>query len=90
MKKGACGEYILGVYQSMQDVESQHSHEQFYKTLSAEHQSVGLPVNLQLSSLSDTFIRGELVFDPSSCPSFGHFNFIYVMLCVGDQTGEAY
>ena len=40
--------------------------------------------------VSDTFIWRELVFDPSSCLSLGHFNFIYVMLCVGDQTGEAY
>ena len=33
--------------------------------------------------VNDTFMWKELVFDPSSCPSLGHFNFIYVMLCVG-------
>ena len=30
MKEYACGEYILRVYQSMQEVESQHIHGQFY------------------------------------------------------------
>ena len=44
MKECACGEYILRVYQSMQEVESQHINGQFYKTLSARHQSVDLPV----------------------------------------------
>ena len=55
-----------------------------------EHYQAGInplvfqsPPSKLIQHVSNTFIWGELVFDPSSCPSLSHFDFIYDMLCVG-------
>ena len=83
MKKGAC--IFHGFIKVCRKLNGNIAMDNFIK-----HYQPGInplvfqrPPSKLTQHVSDTFIWGEFVFDQSSCPSLGHFNFIYVMLCVG-------